>query len=65
MLSLVDSMIYFLFGVWLLGFDDIGLGLKHGFLFGGFESNSGDGVGFNKIGGLAVTGDADDVEGRQ
>ena len=31
----------------------------------GFESNSGDGVGFNKIGGLAVTGDADDVEGRQ
>ena len=31
LLSLIDSMIQFLFGVWLLGFDDIGLGLKHGF----------------------------------
>ena len=46
-------------------FDDIGLGLKHGFLVGRFESNNGDRVGFNLIGGLAVAGDVDDIGGRQ
>ena len=58
-------MIQFLLGVWLLGFDDTGLGLKHGFLVGRFESNNGDRVGFNLIGGLAVACDVDDVEGQQ
>nr|POE67377.1 peroxygenase 1 [Quercus suber] len=55
------------FSLWslVIRIDDIGLGLKHGFLVGRFESNSGDGVGLNLIGGLAVAGDADDVGGRQ
>ena len=41
------------------------MGLKHGFLVGRFESNSGDGVGFNLIGGLALASDTDDVGSRR
>ena len=39
--------------------------MKHGFLVGRFESNSGDGVGFNLIGGLALASNTDDVGSRR